>query len=240
MSYGKNGNVMRLAYGMLMVLVLVLGTGFQTGVSSAAPAQQNNTTNTAPHAQWDDFDTNSNGALVVPGPGVLANDWDADGDTLTAELVTGPNYGVLNLSPDGGFTYYCYTANIYSDSFSYRVFDGTQYSDPVMVTIYSHYQAEPYISYISDQYISVNETAGPLEFYISDPGGSPYFMNVYASSDDPYLVQESNIIISGDGPFRTVTVIPESGQWGTVLITLITYGSTGLSASTSFYVNVSP
>ncbi|MCA9200672.1 MAG: cadherin-like domain-containing protein, partial [Planctomycetales bacterium] len=37
--------------------------------------------------------------------GVLANDSDADGDTLTAVLVTPPEHGTFSLNADGGFIY---------------------------------------------------------------------------------------------------------------------------------------
>ncbi|MGH2627191.1 MAG: Ig-like domain-containing protein, partial [Anaerolineales bacterium] len=43
--------------------------------------------------------------LVVPAPGVLANDSDAEGDALTASLVRGPNQGTVILQPDGSFVY---------------------------------------------------------------------------------------------------------------------------------------
>ena len=38
-------------------------------------------------------------------PGVLTNDSDPEGGSLTAVLVSGPAQGVLNLAPAGGFTY---------------------------------------------------------------------------------------------------------------------------------------
>ena len=43
--------------------------------------------------------------LTVAAPGVLGNDTDADGDPLTAQLVTGPANGTLALNADGSFTY---------------------------------------------------------------------------------------------------------------------------------------
>ena len=37
-------------------------------------------------------------------PGVLANDSDVDGDSLSAVWVSGPNSGTLTLNSDGSFT----------------------------------------------------------------------------------------------------------------------------------------
>ena len=47
----------------------------------------------------------ANTTLTVPAPGILANDSDADGDSLTAVLAAGPTQGTLSLSANGGFTY---------------------------------------------------------------------------------------------------------------------------------------
>ena len=47
----------------------------------------------------------ANTTLTVSAPGILANDSDADGDSLTAVLATGPTKGTLSLSPNGAFTY---------------------------------------------------------------------------------------------------------------------------------------
>ena len=43
--------------------------------------------NSAPVANNDSYTTNEDTALVVPAPGVIGNDTDADGDPLTATLV---------------------------------------------------------------------------------------------------------------------------------------------------------
>ena len=41
----------------------------------------------------------------MAAPGVLANDTDADGDTLTATGVTQPGHGTVTLADNGSFTY---------------------------------------------------------------------------------------------------------------------------------------
>jgi len=57
-----------------------------------------------PVAQDDNYSVDTGTTLVVPvEEGVLVNDSDADGDQLTARIVTDPNHGVINLNPDGSF-----------------------------------------------------------------------------------------------------------------------------------------
>jgi VCBS repeat-containing protein len=60
-----------------------------------------------PTAAADTYSTPHNVALNVAAAGVLANDSDADGDPLTAVLVsgTGPSHGTLTLNSDGSFLY---------------------------------------------------------------------------------------------------------------------------------------
>lgn len=70
------------------------------------------------------------------GAGVLANDSDIDSVHLTVEIVTDVAYGSLALSSDGSFIYQhngTYSSSV--DSFSYRVFDGSHYSDIAQVSL---------------------------------------------------------------------------------------------------------
>jgi large repetitive protein len=92
--------------------------------------------NDVPVAVADTFTLNEDESLTVTSAaGVLANDSDIDGDTLTASLVSGPAQGSLTLNADGSFSY-TPTANWSgSDSFTYRTFDGTNFSNPVTVTL---------------------------------------------------------------------------------------------------------
>ncbi len=56
--------------------------------------------------------------------GVLANDSDPDGDSLTAWLVTGPSRGTLSLNQDGSFTYWPRDDFEGTVSFTYEARDG--------------------------------------------------------------------------------------------------------------------
>jgi VCBS repeat-containing protein len=66
---------------------------------------------------------------------VLANDTDADGDPLTAVLVSGPANGSLVLNPNGTFNYIHNGSETTTDSFTYKVNDGTADGNTVTVNI---------------------------------------------------------------------------------------------------------
>ncbi|MEX2534115.1 MAG: Ig-like domain-containing protein [Trueperaceae bacterium] len=57
--------------------------------------------------------------------GVLSNDSDGGGESLTAQLVTQPSKGDLNLRSDGSFTYTPDSGATGGDSFSYRARDSS-------------------------------------------------------------------------------------------------------------------
>jgi len=96
--------------------------------------------NTAPVAVADNYSFSTGVALTIPAPGVLGNDTDADGDALTAILVTGPANGSLVLNANGGFTYN--TASTANDQFTYKVNDGKVDGNTVSVTL-THVNAAP-------------------------------------------------------------------------------------------------
>ncbi len=81
-------------------------------------------TNTPPVATNDTYTTNEDTALAVAAPGVLGNDTDADGDPLTAALVSGPSSGTLVLNANGSFNYTPAANFNGSTSFTYRAADG--------------------------------------------------------------------------------------------------------------------
>jgi len=91
--------------------------------------------NNAPLAVADAYTVDEDGSLTVAANGVLGNDSDLDGDSLSAVLVSDVAHGVLTLSADGGFTY-APSANYHgSDSFSYKVNDGSADSNVVTVSL---------------------------------------------------------------------------------------------------------
>ena len=73
---------------------------------------------TPPVADDDTFDAPTD-TLTVEAPGVLANDSDADGDSLIAVLVGEPSNGMLRLNRDGSFTYMPNAGFAGADTFTY-------------------------------------------------------------------------------------------------------------------------
>jgi VCBS repeat-containing protein len=91
--------------------------------------------NNAPTAHDDSFTVAEDGTLTVTAPGVLGNDTDADNDTLTAALVTGPAFGSLVFGTDGSFSYVPNADFFGADSFTYRANDGEDDSSAATVTL---------------------------------------------------------------------------------------------------------
>lgn len=91
--------------------------------------------NDAPVAVNDDYVTNEDVALVIAADGVLGNDSDIDGDTLTASVVVNPLHGTLSLNADGSFTYTPNAGYSGADSFTYQASDSLLNSNIATVNI---------------------------------------------------------------------------------------------------------
>ena len=83
-----------------------------------------------PTATADAYATNEDTPLTVSAPGVLANDTDLDGDTLSAVLVSRPGARHAGCNADGTFTYTPAANFIGADSFTYTVSDGRRRLEP--------------------------------------------------------------------------------------------------------------
>ncbi|WP_132559766.1 DUF5801 repeats-in-toxin domain-containing protein [Rhizobium sullae] len=93
--------------------------------------------NEAPVANEDGpFATLANTALIVT-TGLLANDSDPDGQTLTAVMDTGPQHGAISSfnAATGTFTYTPTAGFVGVDTFTYYATDGALQSNPVTVSI---------------------------------------------------------------------------------------------------------
>jgi len=91
--------------------------------------------NTAPVAVPDAYSTSQDTPLTVPAAGVLANDTDAQTNSLVAIINAGPGHGSVTLNANGGFTYIPAAGYTGADSFTYHANDGNLNSNIVTVSI---------------------------------------------------------------------------------------------------------
>ena len=94
-----------------------------------------NPINDAPQGLADSYAATSGVTLTIAAPGVLSNDTDVDGSSLTSTIVTAPTHGTLSLQTSGAFTYTSTTGYAGTDSFTYVANDGSLNSLPTTVTI---------------------------------------------------------------------------------------------------------
>jgi hypothetical protein len=172
---------------------------------------------TVPAGAEDEYATAVDTPLSVDAAtGVLANDTDPEGDSLTAELVPGrgPDNGTLDFNADGSFTYAPNAGFVGLDFFDYRPFDGTQHGSSVEVTIVvgsapigvpDAYETD------QDTTLKVDAAEGVLANDL-DPNGSPLTARGAIAQPQQGIVT----LFSADGSF---TFVPKTGFSGTVTFT---------------------
>lgn len=92
--------------------------------------------NDAPTANNDSFQVAEDAILSVSANnGLLSNDSDIDGDSLSTSVSRLPDNGTLSLDQDGSFSYQPNAQFFGTDSFSYQLDDGNGATDTATVTI---------------------------------------------------------------------------------------------------------
>ena len=93
--------------------------------------------NHAPVAVNDSYTTSAGQPplTITALGGILANDTDADGDSLTAVLIANPAHGRLGFNTNGSFVYTPDAGFAGTDSFGYRAFDGQTLGNVATVSL---------------------------------------------------------------------------------------------------------
>ncbi len=169
--------------------------------------------NAAPNAGPDEYALDEDGTLGVVAPGVLGNDSDAEGDPLTAVLVTGPSNGTLDLRADGSFDYAPAPDYNGDDSFTYRANDGDLDSADTTVTITVNPINDAPIAaadaYVTDEDVALDVPA--VVGVLANDGDADSDVLSVALVDD---VANGTLTLNPDGSFRYVPDANANGADG--------------------------
>lgn len=177
------------------------------GTDSATVSVTVSNVNDAPVAQDDGHTTAEDTPLTVPASGgLLANDGDVDGDSLTAALVTDAAHGEVALAADGSFVYTPDADYFGADSFTYRANDGAVDSGVATVALT--------VTPVNDAPVADDETltvaedsSGSVDVLVGDSDVEGDALSVSSVTDGDH----GTVVDNGDG---TVTYTPDADYAG--------------------------
>jgi VCBS repeat-containing protein len=157
----------------------------------------------------------------VATPGVLGNDSDPDGDTLSAVLASGPSHGSLTLNANGSFAYTPAANYNGPDSFTYRAGDGSLTSNLATVTIaVSAVNDPPVVTVTAGGTCGTDDHSGTINLTVADVESAATALTLSASSSNKTLVPNGNLVLAGNGAARTMAVSAVDGRSGTATVTV--------------------
>jgi VCBS repeat-containing protein len=180
---------------IVSLLVIML---FTTSIFSASARikNSNDPINDPPIANDDYYSTNEDTTLNVQVPGVLQNDTDPENDILISILVSGVSNGVLNLNLNGAFEYTPNTNYYGEDSFIYKAYDGTSYSNNATATITVNPINDPPTAnndyYTTPEDTTLTITAPGILTNDTDPENDPLIAILVSNVSNGYLTFNSN------------------------------------------------
>jgi hypothetical protein len=169
--------------------------------------------NFAPLAIDDRYRVDPGTTLIVPAPGVRANDGDGDNDPTTLNLVSDVANGTLTLNANGSFTYIPNAGFEGIDEFSYTLNDGVATSEPATVRIFVSINNPPVV--VNDEFTALKGT--PLT--IPAPGVLSNDTDLEGNDLTAQLVNEPSngtLSLETDGSF---TYTPDAGFSGVDIFT---------------------
>jgi VCBS repeat-containing protein len=167
---------------------------------------------------------------------VLANDTDADGDPLTATVMTQPQNGTLTLNADGSFNYTPTPGYSGSDSFVYQASDGTISSNPTTVTLTINAVNHAPVA-AADSYTVAQDATLTVP---ADQGVLANDTDIDNDTLHAILVQQpanGSVTLNDDGSF---TYVPTTGFSGTDTFTYQASDGTDTSAETTVTITIDP
>ena len=154
----------------------------------------------------DEYATNQGVSLTIPAPGVLGNDDDPDGDTLTVTGHQAASGGTVTIGADGTLTYTPAADFFGSDSFEYTVDDGNGGTATALVTVLVDGRPQPEPdSYVANQAVALVVNAPGVLGNDADPEGGA--LNVV----DHGPATGGTVAVEANGAF---TYTPGAGFFG--------------------------
>jgi RHS repeat-associated protein len=158
--------------------------------------------NDMPIADDDYYELDEDSLLTVAAEnGVLFNDYDIDGDELTASLVAGVSEGILIFNEDGSFEYIPNLNATGDVTFTYKAYDGEYFSTEKTVTLTIG---------------SINDVP---EIVIVEPDG------INDEAIDSFLITWEDEDIDNDAEISLYYDTDNSGQNGTLIVSGISENS---------------
>jgi hypothetical protein len=114
---------------------------------------------------------------------------------------------------------------------------GSSSSETFVLTVIAD-NRPPAISDVPSQFVEKNTTAA-IPFIVSDPTSPVDSLTVQFHSFMPSILPQENIVISGTGANRILTVTPAPDQTGLAIVTL-TVSDGELNSSKSFFITFTP
>ncbi|HVT77629.1 MAG TPA: Ig-like domain-containing protein [Acidimicrobiales bacterium] len=185
-----------------------------------------------PAAGDDTYTTREDVTLVVATPGVLANDTDSDGDTLTAVATSSPSHGAVTLHPDGSLTYVPDQFYIGDDTFTYRACDPGGLCAGATVHITVTPDPAPFANddfYTTTQDDAVTVAPPGVLTNDGDPEGQP--LTATATSSPAH----GTVTLHGDG---SLTYTPATGYFGEDSFTYKACDRHGVCAGATVHITV--
>ncbi len=96
----------------------------------------------------------------------------------------------------------------------------------------------PTISDIANQSTDEDTATGAIPFVVGDLETPAADLVVTATSSNPTLIPDANIVLGGSGANRTVTITPAANLSGSATITITVTDANGASSSDTFVLNV--
>jgi hypothetical protein len=185
--------------------------------------------NAAPSASNDSYAVQPDTTLSVADPGVLGNDTDLNGDTLSVVgVVSGPTNGSVSVSASGSFTYTPDLGFLGQDSFTYEVTDGNA-TDTATVTLDVRFRdlrsiaygqtkpgliddGDPFRSGVNYEPVTFGGAAGDnVTITMTSDGDTRLFL---LAPDGTQLASNDDAIDLSDGNSRIENfVLPETGTY---------------------------